>query len=44
MLLFTVFLLLPLTLGEFNPFSDDDLFAINWAGPTDLDSLKAVSS
>lgn len=26
--------------GEINPFSDDDLFAINWAGTADLERLK----
>lgn len=26
--------------AEFNPFSDDDLYTINWAGPTELDKLQ----
>lgn len=28
------------TLADFNPFSDDDLYAIHWAEPTDLEKIK----
>ncbi|XP_060553058.1 endoplasmic reticulum lectin 1-like isoform X1 [Ruditapes philippinarum] len=30
--------------GGINPFSDDDLFAINWAGTVDIDRLKTENS
>ena len=26
----------------FNPFSDEDLYTINWAGPADVEMLKSV--
>lgn len=29
--------------GGINPFSDDDLFAINWAGTADVERLKNVN-
>ena len=30
--------------GGINPFSDDDLFAINWAGTIDMEALKTVNN
>ncbi|XP_052769716.1 endoplasmic reticulum lectin 1-like [Mya arenaria] len=40
MLYFALLSLIPIILGDFNPFSDDDLYSINWAGPIDFDKLK----
>lgn len=29
-----------LSKADFNPFSDEELYSIHWAGPTDLDKIQ----
>jgi len=39
-LLWAIFVFNHAQIEAFNPFSDDDLYAINWAGHTELEKLK----